>query len=292
MPGSARLRDCDMLRRITCKQAEENRLYGVINAAPAVTLLPWGLLKRRKITCHPAFFHKLPTFWAVKMNIQVSKGLTTSRGPGTAYMFALTLAEQLFGEFVARALPSSLSFKLKLLEAPKLVVDASISDCSDQIFNLIALPGGMPGSARLRDCDVLRRITCKQAEENRLYGAINAAPAITLLPWGLLKRRKITCHPAFFHKLPTFWAVKTNIQVSKGLTTSRGPGTAYMFALTLAEQLFGEFVARAVTSLIFYWATGDTCMVDTLRQSSLISGSWHYSLTVPILDGEVSSVNC
>jgi 4-methyl-5(b-hydroxyethyl)-thiazole monophosphate biosynthesis len=49
----------------------------------------------------------------------------------------------------------------------------------------------MPGSARLRDCDVLRRITCKQDEENRLYGAINAAPAVTLLPWGLLKRKKV-----------------------------------------------------------------------------------------------------
>jgi hypothetical protein len=61
---------------------------------------------------------------------------------------------------------------------------------------------------------------------------------------------KITCHPAFFHKLPTFWAVKTNIQVSKGLTTSRGPGTAYMFALTLAEQLFGESVAREVAEFL------------------------------------------
>jgi hypothetical protein len=61
---------------------------------------------------------------------------------------------------------------------------------------------------------------------------------------------KITCHPAFFHKLPTFWAVKTNIQVSKGLTTSRGPGTAYMFALTLAEQLFGESVAREVAEFM------------------------------------------
>lgn len=61
---------------------------------------------------------------------------------------------------------------------------------------------------------------------------------------------KITCHPAFFHKLPTFWAVKSNIQVSNGLTTSRGPGTAYMFALTLVEQLFGESIAREVAEFL------------------------------------------
>jgi len=49
----------------------------------------------------------------------------------------------------------------------------------------------MPGSARLRDCEVLRKITSKQAEEKRLYGAICAAPAVTLLPWGLLRRKRV-----------------------------------------------------------------------------------------------------
>lgn len=138
----------------------------------------------------------------------------------------------------------------------------------------------MPGSVRLRDCKTLEAITKKQAEENRLYGAICAAPAVTLLPWGLLKRKKVciyafsifstmlflkylkdasilhawygvlimsvhsllqtTCHPAFFHKLPSFRAIKTNLQVSEGLTTSRGPGTCFQFSVSLVEQLFGE----------------------------------------------------
>lgn len=49
----------------------------------------------------------------------------------------------------------------------------------------------MPGSARLRDCEILRKITSKQAEDKRLYGAICAAPAIALLPWGLLRRKQV-----------------------------------------------------------------------------------------------------
>ncbi|KAK2434184.1 Class I glutamine amidotransferase superfamily protein [Trifolium repens] len=167
----------------------------------------------------------------------------------------------------------------------KLVADTSISDCSDQIFDLIALPGGMPGSARLRDCDVLRRITCKQDEENRLYGAINAAPAVTLLPWGLLKRKKITCHPAFFHKLPTFWAVKTNIQVSKGLTTSRGPGTAYMFALTLAEQLFGESVAREVAELMLMRTDDGNVLKKEFNEIEWSVGHHPPSVLIPIAHG-------
>lgn len=72
----------------------------------------------------------------------------------------------------------------------KLVADTSIAACSNQIFDLVALPGGMPGSVRLRDCEILQKITRKQAEEKRLYGAICAAPAVTLLPWGLTRKKQ------------------------------------------------------------------------------------------------------
>lgn len=51
-------------------------------------------------------------------------------------------------------------------------------------------------------------------------------------------------------KLPTFWAVKSNIQVSGELTTSRGPGTTFKFALSLVEQLFGESAAKEVGELL------------------------------------------
>ncbi|WOH04740.1 hypothetical protein DCAR_0624152 [Daucus carota subsp. sativus] len=132
----------------------------------------------------------------------------------------------------------------------RLVADTSISTCADQIFDLVALPGGMPGSARLRDCKILQEITSKQAEEKRLYGAICAAPAVTLLPWGLLRRKHSTCHPAFMDKLPTFWTVKSDIHISKELTTSRGPGTSFEFSIALVDQLFGESVAKDIGKLL------------------------------------------
>ncbi|CAH9148291.1 unnamed protein product [Cuscuta epithymum] len=51
-------------------------------------------------------------------------------------------------------------------------------------------------------------------------------------------------------KLPTFYAVKTNIQVSSELTTSRGPATSFQFTISLVEQLFSEAVAREVGELL------------------------------------------
>ncbi|XP_042982756.1 protein DJ-1 homolog C [Carya illinoinensis] len=140
----------------------------------------------------------------------------------------------------------------------KLVADTSIVTCLDQVFDLVALPGGMPGSARLRDSEVLRKIMNKHAEQKRLYGAICAAPAVTLLPWGLLRKKQTTCHPAFMDRLPTFWAVKSNLQVSGELTTSRGPGTTFEFALSLVEQLFGESVANKVGQLLLAYTADDS----------------------------------
>ncbi|XVE49204.1 hypothetical protein DITRI_Ditri01bG0063600 [Diplodiscus trichospermus] len=165
-----------------------------------------------------------------------------------------------------------------------LVADTTISTCSNQVFDLVALPGGMPGSARLRDCEILKKITSKQAEEKRLYGGISTAPAVTLLPWGLLRRKRTTCHPAFFDRLPTFWAVKSNIQVSGELTTSQGPGTSFLFALALVEQLFGESVAKDVGELLFVHSTD-----DKLRKEEFNKVDWAVDhaphVLVPVANG-------
>ncbi|XP_024960770.1 protein DJ-1 homolog C [Cynara cardunculus var. scolymus] len=174
--------------------------------------------------------------------------------------------------------------EVKLSGGTILVADVSISECSDQIFDLVALPGGMPGSVRLRDCSTLEAITKKQAEEKRLYGAICAAPAVTLLPWGLLKRKKTTCHPAFWHKLPTFRAVKTNLQVSEGLTTSRGPGTCFQFSVSLVEQLFGESASMEMGKLLLM-DTAD----DLSRKEEFNKVEWAVDHTprvlIPIANG-------
>lgn len=69
-------------------------------------------------------------------------------------------------------------------------------------------------------------------------------------------RLKITCHPAFKDKLPTFWQVQENVQVSEAMTTSRGPGTTIQFALSFVEQLFGLAIAQEIgNSLVCFCNT-------------------------------------
>ncbi|GAB2230160.1 hypothetical protein Droror1_Dr00014417 [Drosera rotundifolia] len=166
----------------------------------------------------------------------------------------------------------------------RIVADALVGSCIREVYDLVALPGGMPGSARLRDCEVLQKITSKQAEEKRLYGAICAAPAITLLPWGLMKKKQHTGHPAFKDDLPRFWAVKSDVQVSGELTTSRGPGTSFKFALSLVEQLFDESASKAIRDSMFA-SDSDDCSKQ--KEVNMVDWSINHSprVLVPVANG-------
>lgn len=124
----------------------------------------------------------------------------------------------------------------------KLVADAFISDCESQIFDLVVLPGGMPGSERLRDCKILRKITEAHVKEGRLCGAVCDSPAVVLETWGLLKGCQATCHPSLMDQLSSAVAVDSSIQVDGTVTTSQGPGLTLHFAFSIAEQLFGKKV--------------------------------------------------
>jgi 4-methyl-5(b-hydroxyethyl)-thiazole monophosphate biosynthesis len=122
----------------------------------------------------------------------------------------------------------------------KLAADKLISQCAGETYDLIALPGGMPGAEHLRDCKELETMLKKQSKENRLFAAICASPAVVLLHHGLLGQHRATCHPNFVERLSNTEAVESRVVVDGNLVTSRGPGTALEFALTLVELLFGK----------------------------------------------------
>lgn len=79
----------------------------------------------------------------------------------------------------------------------KVMADCSINDVADYEYDLIVLPGGMPGAEHLKNCEVLIKMLHQQKANGKLYGAICASPAIALHPNGLLDIDTIaTCYPA------------------------------------------------------------------------------------------------
>lgn len=121
-----------------------------------------------------------------------------------------------------------------------LLADSLLNECAKESFDLIVLPGGMPGADHLRDSAVLISLLKKQKEQNKLYAAICASPAVVLKTHGLLDGKKATCYPAFAEKLGSSVFSDQHVMVDGNCITSQGPGTAMEFALALVESLFGK----------------------------------------------------
>jgi 4-methyl-5(b-hydroxyethyl)-thiazole monophosphate biosynthesis len=126
----------------------------------------------------------------------------------------------------------------------RIEADCLIAECVKRTWDLVVLPGGMPGAERLRDSAELTAILKEQAGAGRAYAAICAAPAVVLDHHGLLKGRRATCYPSFSFKEGA--VSEERVVVDGNCATSRGPGTALEFSLRLAEMLAGRAKADEV----------------------------------------------
>jgi len=129
---------------------------------------------------------------------------------------------------------------VKASRGTTIIPDTSIDKVLDQSFDLIVLPGGLPGADHLRDNAAVQTLIKQQAEKGGYLAAICAAPK-ALVQAGVLEGRTATAYPG---TLPVLNNDRISIsdraiEIDGNVITSRGPGTAMDFALTLIEQLSG-----------------------------------------------------
>lgn len=133
-----------------------------------------------------------------------------------------------------------------------LMPDATLDAALLNEYDMVVLPGGMPGAQHLKDDPRIITLIQKMAETGRYIAAICAAPTV-LAQAGVLSGKTVTAYPGFLEKMNlTDVSLSAEAVVRDGLViTSRGPGTAMDFALSLAEILAGPEVRRQVeTSLV------------------------------------------
>lgn len=130
---------------------------------------------------------------------------------------------------------------VKASRGTTLIPDTTIEAVSDELFDLIVLPGGLPGADHLRDNQHVQALLKNHAAEGKYIGAICAAPK-ALAEAGLLRGKKATGYPGVLAALgnPDIAVSDAAIEIDDKIVTSRGPGTAMDFALTLIELLEGR----------------------------------------------------
>jgi len=122
-----------------------------------------------------------------------------------------------------------------------LVPDTTLDAVLERDFDMMVLPGGLPGSDHLDKDPRIHGMLKRLASEGRYTAAICAAPRV-LAHAGLLDGRRATSYPGVLDQmdLPQVEVQLEPVIADGRVITGRGPGTAMDFALQLIESLAGR----------------------------------------------------
>jgi len=130
-----------------------------------------------------------------------------------------------------------------------IVPDISITDAASKgPYDAIVLPGGLGGSKELASSQEVGKLLKDQESSGRIVSAICAAPT-ALKAHCIGFGKKITSYPSVEPNLTegsSYIYKQDNVVIDGNVTTSRGPGTAFEFALNIVEQLVGKEKASEV----------------------------------------------
>lgn len=154
---------------------------------------------------------------------------------------ALTIVDILRRANVAVTMAALESLQVKGAHGIVVVADAHLKDLDANAFDMIALPGGLPGATNLA-ADTTTQALLKDFDlKGKAIAAICAAP-YALKTAGVLKKN-YTCYPGFQAKIDAEGYNANDKVIQDGnVTTSQGPSTAMHFALSLVEQLCSKEV--------------------------------------------------
>ena len=118
-------------------------------------------------------------------------------------------------------------------------------------FDMIILPGGMPGSTNLDNSELVDKMIKKAYENDKFICAICAAPFV-LGKRGLLKGRHATCYPGFENELLGAKIVNQGVVRDGKIITGRAMGSAHDFGLEIVEALCGSEMRQKLKEAVLY----------------------------------------
>ncbi|ERL93059.1 hypothetical protein D910_10361 [Dendroctonus ponderosae] len=109
-------------------------------------------------------------------------------------------------------------------------------------YDVLVLPGGLGGSKAMAESEAVGELLKEQEKAGRWIAAICAAPT-ALKAHHVAEGKTITCYPAMRAQMEEGGKYKykeDKVIVDGNVITSRGPGTAFDFALVIVDKLVGK----------------------------------------------------
>lgn len=123
----------------------------------------------------------------------------------------------------------------------ELITDTVLDEINVDEFEMIVLPGGLPGAEYLAKSAKMGGVLREFDAKNLKIAAICAAPW-ALSTAGVLKN-SYTCYPGFEQNVAhKGYTNASNVVKDANIITSKGPATAMEFALELLKELKGDKV--------------------------------------------------
>ena len=149
-----------------------------------------------------------------------------------------------------------------LMKGTRLVVDAAFHSVIDQPWDVIALPGGIPGAMNLAESSPLRERLQRQHLSGGVIAGICLAPALVLKPAVVLEAMDtVTGNPLAIRTPQQSWLpdhftkllgsnfdpkARVISDQKQRIVLSQTPGTAIEFAIAIVRMLCGEDAALAI----------------------------------------------
>lgn len=127
----------------------------------------------------------------------------------------------------------------------RVLPDTVIDTIRPEDFDMIVLPGGQPGSDNLNADTRVRRLINEFHAKGKLTGAICAAPYV-LANAGILEGKRATSYPTYKDRLGNVIYEELSVVEDGNVMTSRGPGTALCFGLSIVKRLVGKEKAQQI----------------------------------------------
>jgi len=132
----------------------------------------------------------------------------------------------------------------------KLETNTRLEDTLNDDYDVLILPGGEPGTTNLENNPLLADRLIKQNEAKKWIAAICAAPRI-LNNLKILDNKQATSFPTTRPYMTRCQYSENPVVIDEHIITSRGPGTAMLFAYTIVECLTRQSTASLQENMVF-----------------------------------------
>ena len=123
--------------------------------------------------------------------------------------------------------------------------DITADELSDNVPEMIILPGGMPGTKNLDASDIVHKAISDAVKNDAYLCAICAAPMI-LGKLGLVRGKNAVCYPGFEEYLDGAIIPDKKVVRDGKIITAKGMGAAIEFGLAIVSALKDEKTAEAL----------------------------------------------